>query len=201
MLTYLSAISGTPILSLHQVTEIGFIIHPIIDPRNFKIIAFRANTLVRDESDREVLLASSIREISRGGYIINSVEEILPLDDIVRDRDIILQNYSPLGKNVVTESGKKLGRVTNATFENKTFRVMQLVLKPTLAKSLLSSELLIETKQIVEVDDKRIIIKDIEQTVKTGKTKEVTNFVPNFENPFRKTTPALEKSEPNQPQS
>ena len=65
------------------------------------------------------------------------------------------------------------------------FTVQQLVVKRPVIKSLLDPELIIPRKEIVEITDYKIIVKDEEKTIKAKAEKE--EFVPNFVNPFRKS--------------
>ena len=52
-------------------------------------------------------------------------------------------------------------------------------------KSFLDPELTIPRREIVEITDTKVIVKDDEKTIRTKATTE--DFVPNFVNPFRKT--------------
>ena len=61
--------------------------------------------------------------------------------------------------------------------------MLQLVVKRPAVKALIDPELIVPRKQIVEVNDYKIIVKDEEEKIR--KRAEHEDFIPNFVNPFR----------------
>ena len=188
MLVSANKLIGAPILSMQASGAIGRIAEPIIDPDTLKIIAFRAEGPVIDRT-ANILTASSIREYSTFGVVIDSVDELVSSDDVVKIAKILELNFNLIGLKVETKKGSKLGKITDYTVTSDDFTVQQLIVKRPAIKSLIDPELTIHRKEIIELTDYKIIVKDEEKTIKKKAEKE--DFVPNFVNPFREKQPGF----------
>lgn len=186
MLVYASKLIGTPILSMQSASSIGQISAFVIDPDSLKIIAFFVSgPLIKNAN---ILVAKSIREYSKYGCVVDSIDELAEKDDIVKVSKVIDLNFSLNGLKVETKKGTKLGKVVDYTVTSDNFTLQQIIVKRPLVKSFLDPELIIPRSEIAEVTDYKIIVKDEEKTIQ--KKAETTEFIPNFVNPFRKTEPA-----------
>ncbi len=184
MLVTGSHLIGTPILSMQASGVIGRISSPIIDPDTLKIIAFYiASPLIKGAEN--ILAVKSIREYSRYGCVIDSIDELVAKDDVVKISKILDLNFDLIGLKVETKKGSKLGKVLDYTVTDNDFVVQQLIVKRPIAKALIDPELTVPRSEIIEVTDYKIIVKDEEKTIK--KKAETTEFIPNFVNPFRKS--------------
>lgn len=186
MLAYASKLLGAPILSMQSASSIGQISAFVIDPNSLKIIAFFVSgPLIKNAN---ILVAKSIREYSKYGCVIDSIDELAEKNDVVKVSKIIDLNFNLTGLKVETKKGTKLGKVIDFTVIPDDFAVQQIIVKRPLVKSFLDPELTIPRSEIVEVTDYKIIVKNEEKTIL--KKAETTEFIPNFVNPFRKTEPA-----------
>lgn len=87
-------------------------------------------------------------------------KEAVEYHEIVRLRDVFKQNYDPVGKAVVNESGQRLGKVENYTINLHTFMLQKLYVHQSLMKSLLFNNLVVDRTQIIDVTDKQITVRD-----------------------------------------
>ena len=188
MLVTSSKLIGTPILSMQAGGAIGRITEPIVDPNTLKVIAFRTEGPVIHR-DTNILDASSIREYSGFGIVIDSIDELVAPNDVIKIAKIIELNFNLIGLKVETKKGSKLGKVLDYTATTDNFTVQQLIVKRPVVKSLLDPELTIHRKEIVEITDYKVIVKDEEKVLKEKAEKE--DFVPNFVNPFREKQPGF----------
>ena len=181
-----STLSESPILSLHVGGEIARVTEPILDPDSLKIIGFRLEgKLIRDDVG-DILPIRSVREFSRMGMIVDSIDEFVHEDDIIRIRDVLKLGFVLPGLKVVTRKKEKLGKVLDYTVDIETWHVQQLIVQRPVMKSFFDPELLIPRKQIIEVDDYQVVVKSEKERVKSKVVQEEpTGFVPNFINPFR----------------
>lgn len=189
-----SQLINCPILSLHVGGEIARVVEVIVDPDNLRVIAFRVEgKMVSDEED--ILPIASVREFSRLGMVIDSVDELVGADDIIRIKEILQLNFALPGLKVVTRKNSKLGKVSDYTVEISGWYIQQIIVQRPVMKALFDPELRIARTQVVEVDDYKIIVKDEHEKVKS-KVAQVTpaDFVPNFVNPFREPDFANEKT-------
>ena len=184
MLVNSDKLINTPILSMQTTSSIGNVPSAIINPDNFKIVAFYLSGGIIDKS-ANILATSSIREYSHYGIVVDSIDEVVGKDDVVKISKIIDLHFGLTGLKVETKKGSKLGKVSGFTFTSDDFTIQQIIVKRPLIKSFTDSELVIHRNEIVEVDDYKIIVKDEEKTIKQKSMNE--DFVPNFVNPFRKT--------------
>lgn len=184
MLVSGSRLINIPVLSVQAGGSIGRIVEPIIDPDSLKIIAFFvAGSLVNRNFN--ILDVSSVREYSRYGVVIDNVDELVSSEDVIKIQKVLELNFKLPGLKVETKKGSKLGSILDYTVTDNDFVIQQIIVKRPTLKSLLDPELTISRKEIVEVTDHKVIIKDEEKTLKERAEKE--DFVPNFVNPFRKS--------------
>ncbi|MBO4276477.1 PRC-barrel domain-containing protein [Candidatus Saccharibacteria bacterium] len=182
MLVSANRLIGTPILSMQSASSIGTIANPIVDPDTFKIIAFYLDSPLAGK-DTNILDTKSIREYSRYGCVIDSIEELIGKDDVVKISKVIELNFDLIGLKVETKKGSHLGKVIDFTVTSEDFTIQQIIVKRPLIKSFSDPELTIPRKEIVEVTDYKIIVKDEEKVIKKKAAHE--DFIPNFVNPFR----------------
>ena len=198
MLVSASRLIGTPILSMQSASAIGYIAATIVDPETFKIIAFRLDGRAIN-STNEILDTKSIREYSSLGCVIDSINELVSATDIVKISKVLSLKFNLIGLKVETKKGTKLGRIIDYTATPDNFTVQQIIVKRPLVKSFSDPELTIPRKEIVEVTDTKIIVKDEEKTIRERAMKE--DFIPNFVNPFRKTESASAHVDTEEPES
>lgn len=181
MLVYSSKLMGTPVLSLQTGAPIGYVAKAIINPEDLQIIALELNGPIISESN--LLDTSSIREYSTYGIVVDSIDELISPEDVIKISEIMQLNFNLINLKVETKKGSKLGHIIDYTISSDNLLVQQLIVKRPLIKSLVDPELTIPRAEIIEISDYKIIIKDEVKTIKEKSTKE--EFVPNFVNPFR----------------
>ncbi|MDR1300706.1 MAG: hypothetical protein LBK50_03295 [Candidatus Nomurabacteria bacterium] len=196
MLITINNMSGASVMSLQTGQPLAKLGEPIINPHNLKIVAFYVSGPMVD-FDPAVLFAEDIREFGEMGAIVDSSDNILSPEGMVRLGEVISYGFILNGIHVVDEQGHRLGRVENYTLNPGDFMIQQLYLKPTLAKSFRISHLTVSRDQILAIDNDRITVKTPtvrEKVVKSVKAAASPDAVP-FENPFRKPKPAAEQAE------
>lgn len=183
MLINASKLIGVPVLSVQVGGPVARTKRAIIDPENLKIIGFEVDgPLVKAEN---ILDVESVREFSKMGMVIDSAEELVTAEDVIRISEVLKLNFDLIGLKVETKKHSKLGRISGFTVTENDFMVQQLIVKRPTIKSFLDAELVIPRSEIVEIDDYKVVVKDEEKKIKE-KVGEA-EFVPNFVNPFRKT--------------
>ena len=185
MLVTSTRLIGTPILSMQAGGPIGQIADPIINPDRLKIIAFRLTGGVVPRSGANILDVSSNREYSQYGMVIDDIDELVAPDDVIKISEVLGLNFNLIGLKVETKKGNKLGKILDYTVNSNDFIVQQIIVKRPIMKSFLDPELTIHRREIVEITDYKVIVKDEEKALKEKAEKE--DFVPNFVNPFRES--------------
>jgi uncharacterized protein YrrD len=182
MLVYNSRLIGTTILSVQAGGPIGRINTAIVNPDNLQIIAFALEGPLVDRR-QNLLDIRSIREYSNYGIVIDDADELVSPSDIVKIEQVLKLNFDLLSLKVETKKGSKLGQIIDYTIDSDSFLVQQIVVKRPIVKRIMDPELIISRKEIIEVTDYKIIVKDEEKVLKSRASKE--DFIPNFVNPFR----------------
>lgn len=181
MLVRGSSLVNAPIVSLQTGGSIAWVKEAIMDPDSLKIIAF----VVLTRSQNNILPASSVREYSsQYGLVVDSIDELVTREDIVKIDKVMDLNFYMRGLKVESRKGSKLGRVEDYTVTDDNFMLQQLIVKRPAIKSFIDPELTIPRKEIVEVTDYKVIVKDEEKEILEKAKNE--DFIPNFVNPFRK---------------
>ena len=170
-----------PILSLHTASRIAEVKSLVIDPNFLKVVAFEISAA----SSRQSLFleASSVREFSKMGMIVDSGEEFVEKDDVIKLKETIDLGFSLDNMKVVSKKKAMLGRIEDFIINTEDFQIMQLIVKRPIYKALIDPELVIGRSDIHEINDSEIIVKSEEGTIM--KKSGTLDFVPNFVNPFK----------------
>lgn len=182
MLVYSSRLVGTNVLSIQAGGPVGQVKSLVIDPDNLQIIAFKLEGPDVDFR-QNILDVHSIREYSKYGIVIDSTDELVAEDEVIKIADVLKLSFDLIGLKVETKKGSNLGKVIDYALTPEDFVTQQLIVKRPAIKSLIDPELTIPRQEIVEVTDYKIIVKNEEKTIKKKATDE--EFIPNFVNPFR----------------
>lgn len=182
MLVLGSRFHDTPVMSLQTGGRLAKVSRPIIDPSNLTIIAFEVEGPLLTEKPA-FLRVNEIREVAPMGMIIDSTDELVGLDDVIKLKKLYSMEFSLVGMPVIDEHKHKLGKVEDFTLETGGFVIQQLTVKRGLMRGLTDTGLLIHRSQIVEINDNEIIVKG---TGAKRKPEPVTEHIRNeFVNPFR----------------
>ncbi len=182
MLLLGSRLANTPVMSLQTGSKLGVMTVPIINPANLYIMAYVVEGHLLTENPSFIRTAD-IREYGRLGVIIDSTDELVGLEDVIRIKELYTLGFSPIGLPVIDQHGKKLGKVDDYTLDMDQFIIQQLNVNRGLFRGFNDSSLLVHRSQIVEINDTKIIIKSAAQKVVEPVMQTVRN---EFVNPFRK---------------
>jgi len=158
MLRLSAAINDVRVLSLRTGTSVGKTTRIIINPNNLKIEGW----FVADHFNGKelVLVSQEVREISEDGIIINDYEVLSAQSDLIRLKDTIKINFKLIDKPVTTESGKRLGKVSDYAVESDSLLIKKIYVAQNIIKNFSGGSLSIDRTQILEITDRRIIIEE-----------------------------------------
>lgn len=171
--------TNTPVMSLQTGQELARTARPVTDPRTLSIVAYELEGALLDTRP-SLLRIADIREISDIGMIIDSSDELVALDDVIKIKEIYDLNFDLVDMPVRDSRGRKVGKVIDYSLEVGNFVIQQLIIKRPLLMSLNDSELLVHRSQIKEITDEMIIIESGD-----AKIEPVQNVARNYVNPFR----------------
>lgn len=166
-------------MSLQTGAELARIKTPVIDPWTLKIVAYEVEGALLDEHPSLLRLAD-VRELSDIGMIVDSSDEFIGLNDVVKLKKIYELHFPLIGLAVIDEHKRKLGKVSNYSVEIDGFIIQQLTVRRPFIKSLGDAELLIHRSQITQVNNTTITVSSTAQ-----KTEPIKDSLQSYANPFR----------------
>lgn len=181
MLMLSSRLKDASVMSLQTGAKIAQVTKPVIDPATLDIVAYRLSGKSLDSED-SLLLTRDIREVGNLGLIIDSVDELVLSEDIIKLQDILKLNFKLIDMAVIDDNKTKLGRVDDFSIDPMDFKIHQINVKRPLIKSLQNSDLIINRTQIVEINNDHIVVGSATLNEKAQPSAVSENFV----NPFRK---------------
>lgn len=176
-------------MSLQTGTEIAETVACIIDPATLNIVAYEIDGQNLDEHPA-FLKIEDIRELSDIGFIVDSSDEVISLEDIVVHKELYETPVQLENRRVVDEHHAKLGKVEGLVMDTQSFRVEQLRVKRPFLKSLSDTNLIIHRRQIVDVTPEAIIVR----TPTQGSVERTPLEKQPLINPFRRATPPQPES-------
>lgn len=193
MLILASKLNNFPVLSLQIGTAIARTDRAIIDPAELKLVAFSLSKVIGDAvKPSNILMLDDVREFSLRGFIIDSAESLIDADDVLKIQQIMALHFDLIGLKVVSESGKKIGKIIDYSVDINSFMIYQIIVRRPTLQSFVTPELTINRSQITEIDDYSVTIRN--DSEKISLEAPVEDFQPNFVNPFRQK-PKLQENE------
>ncbi len=189
MLLATSDLLGMPVMSLQTGAEIAETSAVVIDIANLHVLAYELSGAQLDQHP-SFLRIEDIRELSDIGFIVDSNDEIVTLDDIVIGKDAYTAKVQLEGMRVIDERGTKLGKVQQVIMSTDSFRVEQLQVGRPFLQSLTEAELLIHRRQIVDIQDHVIVVRSASDKNQPPERLEKQPFI----NPFRGAHPPQPES-------
>ncbi|HRF28241.1 MAG TPA: hypothetical protein PL051_01190 [Candidatus Saccharibacteria bacterium] len=172
---------GSPVMSLQTGSELARTIRALIDPRDLTVLAYELEGPMLTEHP-SFLRVLDVREFSNIGIIVDSSDEFVGLDDVIKLKEVYNFHFDLIGLKVVDKRGRKLGKVTGYTVDSDSFVLQQLRVQRPLLQSFNETELLINRSQIVELSDQQVVVEDGSHVMPDREP------VRNYTNPFRQSS-------------
>lgn len=181
MLLPLERLTNTPIMSLQTGAELARVKRVLVDPRDLTVIAYELSgtTLVEQPS---FLRPIDVRELSNLGLIVDSSDEFVGLDDVIKIKQVHEFEFDVVGLDVIDDKKHHLGKVRSYNLDASSFVLEQLVVRRPFLKSLSESELLIHRSQILKVSDENIVVRS------TATREPLRESIREYANPFRSSS-------------
>ena len=147
-----------PIVSFQDSALAGHLDAWVVDPAKLQICAWLCRVVGR--GGKQLLLPADILHLDQRHIIINSQSDLVDTQDVWRLQDLIKLQYTPISKGVYTEGGKRLGFVTDYSFDTESWYIHKLQIKPGLFSGARTDSPYIDRRQIVEITAHRIVVQD-----------------------------------------
>ena len=153
-----SNLVNQPIISLQTGQAVALVGPPVLDVATLEVVAYTCK--IPNHKSPLLLMTGDIRQYAVDCIIIDDEEELANPDDIVRFTTDLSHHYSPLGKLVVADTGRKLGLVEDYSINLETNRVQKLYVRQSMLRSWLGSDLIVDRTQIIDITPERITVRD-----------------------------------------
>jgi uncharacterized protein YrrD len=187
-----SRLINAPVMGLQTGSELARTRKAIIDPKTLEIVAYELEGSLLNEHP-SLLRIADVREFSDIGLIVDSSDEFVAVDDIIKLQEIYDLNFTPVGMTVIDEKRQKLGKVDSYTIDTSAFLIQQLLVKRPLLKSLNDAQLLIHRTQITEINNHEIIVHSQAEIPEPA----LEAMRHGYTNPFRKSQQAEQVQQSN----
>lgn len=111
-----SSLQNAPVMGIQTGSELARTKEPIIDPASLKILAYELSGPLLD-THPSLLSLADVRELSDLGMIVDSSDEFVGPDDIIKLSEVYNLHFKLVGKTVTDEKRHTLGKVTDFTVE------------------------------------------------------------------------------------
>lgn len=148
------------VLSLRTGSPVATVTAPIFNPDNLKVEGFYCQDRF-DKKKELILLYQDIRDVMQDGYVINDHDVLSEAGELVRLKKVLELNFELIGKQVVTVSKQKVGKVSDYATEIETMSVQKIYVSQSILKSFTGGTLSIDRSQVQEITPRRVIISDL----------------------------------------
>lgn len=159
MLQLSAPLRNKSVFSLRTGKAVAYITDTIINPNNLKIEGFYCQDSINKKP--LVLLYQDIREILTEGFVVNDHDVLTEPQELVRLKDVMALKFELLGKQVVTASKQKVGKVSDYAVETETMFIQKIYVSQSLLKSFTGGSLSVDRNQIQEITNQKVIINDL----------------------------------------
>jgi sporulation protein YlmC with PRC-barrel domain len=163
MLQLAKSFTNIPVMSLRTTGLVAMAEQPIINPNNLKIEGWYC----KDQFSKHtmILLSKDVRDIVPQGLAIDDYERLSEPEELVRLQEIINLQFELLGKHVITDHKRRLGKVSDYAVDTISFMVQKLYISQPVYKTLSGGQLSIDRSQILEITNQRIVVQDVDEKV------------------------------------
>ncbi len=174
-------------MSLQTGGELARTRLPIIDPATLTIVAYSLNGPLLQGKEMLLRIADS-RELSDIGLIVDSIDEFVTPDDVIKLKELMDLRFNLNGMKVTDEKQRTLGKVVDYNVDTTTFTVVQLTVRRPMMQRFNDTELLVHRSQIIEINNTSIVIHSEAKAPEHTRLDTPGAYI----NPFRKEKPAAE---------
>lgn len=166
MLQLSTPLLNKAVFSLRTNAPIANIASVIVNPNNLKIEGFYC--VDRYSHNQLVLLTQDIRDMTPGSYIVNDHDVLVEANELVRLKTILALNFNIIGKQVVTLSKEKVGKVNDYAVDVSSMYIQKIYVSQSLIKSFTGGNLSIDRSQIIEITPNSIVISELLNKSRSG---------------------------------
>lgn len=160
-----SSILRLPVGTLQPPVRIGKVKDVVIDPKGGAFLGVTVSTSLLKPA--LFTTAADIIAVDRAGLVIKSEDSLVEINEIVRAKEALRQGVRVIGLAVVTQSRKRVGRVSDLAIDLEGERVAKYYVRSWL------SERIIPATAVVKITRKELVIES-DEAISAAATPEVS---------------------------
>lgn len=163
MLQLADSLKNIPVMSLRTLGVIAIAEVPIINPNNLKIEGWHcADQFTKSNL---ILLSKDIRDIVPQGLAVDDYDRLSDPGELVRLQDILKLNFEIIGKPVISDAKRKVGKVSDYAVDTTSFTIQKLYISQPVYRNFTGGQLSIDRTQIVEITNRHVMVRDVDEKV------------------------------------
>ncbi len=168
MLQLSTSLLNQPVMSLRTGGVIATTESAIINPNNLKIEGFYCNDHFGKK--KLILLSQDVRDVISQGVVVDDHDALTEAGELIRLNSVLELKFELIGKPVQTVTKEKVGKVNDFAADKETLYIQKLYVGQSLLKSLSTGQISIDRDQIVEITNRKVVIKELLKPTKSGVT-------------------------------
>lgn len=158
MLKLSKHIIDMPVMSLRSGGKIATALQPIVNPNNLQIEGWLCeDTFTKSEL---ILLKQDVRDFVPQGIAVDDHDVLTEPEELVRLREVLELKFELIGKHVVSNRRRRLGKVNDYALDPLTMKIQKLYVSRPLYKSLSDGQLTIDRSQIIEITSSKVVVRE-----------------------------------------
>lgn len=172
MLRLSAQMKNLSVMSLRTGGKVATATMPIINPDNLKIVGWHCE----DHFSKQnlILLSQDVRDFVPQGIAVNDHSDLSEPDELIRLQDVLKLEFEIIGKQVVTDQKRRVGKVSDYATDIDSLIITKLYASRPIYKSLTEGQRIIDRKQIIEITNKKVIVKDVDIKAKSKERSTAT---------------------------
>jgi len=163
MLQLSQTLLNIPVMSLRTLGVVATAEKPIINPNNLKIEGWYCHD--QFTKNTVILLSQDVRDRVPQGLAIDDYERLSDPGDLIRLHDVLELEFELIGKTVITERKRKVGKVNDYAVDRDSYAIQKLYVSQPVYKNFSGGQLSIGRNQIIEITPSYIVVRDTEEKV------------------------------------
>lgn len=160
-----SSMLRLPVGTLQPPVKVGRVKDVVIDPKGGAFLGVTVLTSLLKPA--LFATASDIIAVDRGGLVIKSEDSLIEINEIVRAKEAVRQGVRVIGLPVVTQSRKRVGRVSDLAIDLEGERVAKYYVRSWF------SERIIPSTAVIKITKKELVIES-DEAISAAATPEVS---------------------------
>lgn len=124
-----SKIVGLPVFAVKNQVLIGHIFTIVMKKTELSPHGFVVKTSNLPFSKPRIVAVSDILELSNEGLVVESANDVSDLTDAIRIKEALEAGFAGIGQKVITESGKRLGKVFDYLISTPDMNISKIYVK------------------------------------------------------------------------